>query len=433
MRTDSIPYRRHLEDLRQILVRQGSLGLLLIDVSQLTQVEHDYGSKAFEKVLSTATDLVMELKGSEVRSSDVLAVNDKGGDAFLIFLSPKRNGPNPRVADLQAAAKRVETRLNRQLAKIDSPYLPSRREVTAGFSLVFFNPLVRPERLVARLVEEAWECIRVQRLQREFQNRCRLQEILLQDQLSTVFQPIVDLREDTVHGYEALARGPAGTPYQDPLALFERAASSDLVFEVDRSCRQHALLAAKDLPRGAKLFVNVFPSSMYDPEFRGDALARLLERLRLSPERIVIEITEKYAIENYTLFMESLEELTRLGFSIAVDDIGAGYSGLEKIANLNPRYLKFDMQLVQDIDTSDIRREMARALKTFADRMGSTIIAEGIEREEELRALIDLGIEYGQGYLLGRPGEGFGTDAPAAALGGSGRASSLPAAVNGLF
>ena len=92
---------------------------------------------------------------------------------------------------------------------------------------------------------------------------------------------------------------------------------------------------------------------------------------------------------------------------------GAGYSGLEKIAQLNPRYLKFDRELVRDIDSSYIRREMTRALKAFADRIGSTIIAEGIEREGELQTLLELGIEYGQGFLLGRPAplETFGLGA----------------------
>jgi EAL domain-containing protein (putative c-di-GMP-specific phosphodiesterase class I) len=87
--------------------------------------------------------------------------------------------------------------------------------------------------------------------------------------------------------------------------------------------------------------------------------------------------------------------------------VGAGYSGLEKIAHLNPRYLKFDRELVRNIDSSYIRREMTRALKAFADRIGSTIIAEGIEREGELQVLLELGIEYGQGYLLGRPASAF--------------------------
>jgi EAL domain-containing protein (putative c-di-GMP-specific phosphodiesterase class I) len=245
-------------------------------------------------------------------------------------------------------------------------------------------------------------------MQRRFQDRSQLQEILMEDQLVTVFQPIVHLREPRTLGYEALARGPAGSPYQNPASLFAVASELDLVFELDRACRRCALLAAaRRLPSDAKLFLNVFPSCMYDPVFQGANLIRLLEGLGLGPERIVLGITEKYAIENYTLFVEALHSFTQMGFEIAVDDIGAGYSGLEKIAHLNPRYLKFDMQLVRDIDASYIRQEMARALKAFADKMDSTIIAEGIERGGELRTLVDLGIEYGQGFLLGRPSEGF--------------------------
>jgi EAL domain-containing protein (putative c-di-GMP-specific phosphodiesterase class I)/GGDEF domain-containing protein len=414
---EPIPYRDRVDDIRDVLVKQGSLGLLLIDISELAQVERHYGSGAFENVLRMARDLVLELRGTEVRQTDILTINDKGGDAFLIFLSPKRHEGPIKVSDLRAAAERVEDRLNRKLMRLASPYLPSPRQVTVGFSLVFFNPLVMPERLVARLVDEAWEYVRVQRQQRDLQNRFWLQEVLLQDKLATVFQPIFNLRDMKPLGYEALSRGPAGTAYHMPLRLFEMASESDLVFELDRKCRRRALHSARHLPSTAKLFINVFPSAMYDPEFQGEGLLRMLEDLGLSPQRIVLEITEKYAIENYTLFAEAMEDFTKLGFSIAVDDVGAGYSGLEKIAHLNPHYLKFDRQLIRDIDSSYIRREMTRALKAFADKIGSTIIVEGIEREGELKALLDLGIDFGQGFLLGRPTATF---APAVFRSGAG-------------
>ncbi|OFV86565.1 MAG: hypothetical protein A2V74_11055 [Acidobacteria bacterium RBG_16_70_10] len=208
-------------------------------------------------------------------------------------------------------------------------------------------------------------------------------------------------------GYEALPRGPAASVYHMPLRLFEMAEEADLVFELDRKCRRRALASAVTLPNSLKLFINVYPSAMYDPECQGPALVRLVEDLGLSADRIVLEITEKSAIENYSLFAETLRELTSLGFAVAVDDVGAGYSGLEKIAHLNPRYLKFDRELIRNIDSSYIRREMARALKAFAERIGSAIIAEGIEREGELQTLMELGIDYGQGFLLGRPAAAF--------------------------
>jgi EAL domain-containing protein (putative c-di-GMP-specific phosphodiesterase class I)/GGDEF domain-containing protein len=414
MYAEVIPYRDRIQDLRKALRDHGSLGLLLIDVSDLTQVEHDYGSDAFEKVLSMATELVLELKGNEVRTADIVALNDKGGDAFLVFLSPKRGDREgrTRVSDLKSAAQRVQDHLNKRLARLASPYIRGRRRVTVGFSVVFSNPLVMDERLVARLVEEAWECVRIERMQLEFNNRCQVQELLLGDHVRTVFQPVVDLRARSLLGYEALSRGPAGTEHSAPLNMFAAAAQSDLVFELDRHCRQKALQSAsRSLPADAKLFLNVFPSSMWDPDFHGASLIEMLGGLGLGPDRIVLEISEKYAIENYTLFVEALKNFTDVGFQVAVDDIGAGYSGLEKIAHLTPRYLKLDMQLVRDIDASYIRREMTRAVKAFADKMEASIIAEGIEREGELAVVAEMGIEFGQGWLLGRPAETFAAPA----------------------
>jgi EAL domain-containing protein (putative c-di-GMP-specific phosphodiesterase class I) len=398
-------YHERLSQLTDQLRETGHLALVLIDASELAQVEHDYGSQAFEQVLSKLSELVSRLQGAEVRTSDLLALNERGGNAFLLFLSPRRGDEEgrPRIADLEAIRHRVDEQLNRELSGFSSPYLRGRRKVTVGYAVVFHNPLIMAERVVARLVSEARESVEIQKMQADFQTRCRLQDVLLGHQITTVFQPIVDLQTGGMHGLEALSRGPAGTQQHSPINLFEAAKATDLVFELDRHCRRRALRTARDLPAPHRLFINVVPASMYDPDFQGTSLIRLLEGVGLSPGRIVLEVSEGYAIENYTLFVEALQNFKQLGFSIAVDDIGAGYSGLEKIAHLNPRYLKFDMQLVRDIDRVNVKREMARALKTFADKMDSQIIAEGIEREGEQQACVELGLHYGQGFLLARP------------------------------
>jgi EAL domain-containing protein (putative c-di-GMP-specific phosphodiesterase class I) len=398
-------YHERLDSLTDQLRTEGHLALVLVDASDLAQVEHDYGSRAFEQVLSTVSGLVGELHGSEVRAGDTLALNERGGNAFLLFLSGRRRreqGPT-RIAELEAVAARVSEQLNRRLGNMSSPYLRGRRRVTVGYAVVFHNPLIMSERVVTRLLSEAWESVRIQRMQADFQMRCRLQDVLLSNQIRTVFQPIEDLQHGGRLGFEALSRGPEGTSQYNPISLFEAAAATDLVFELDRHCRRRALRTARKLPPPYRLFANVVPASMYDPDFQGSSLIELLEGLGLAPDRIVLEVSEQYAIENYTLFAEAVQNFTQMGFSIAVDDVGSGYSGLEKIAHLNPRYLKFDMQLVRDIDKSHVKREMALALKTFADKMDSKTIAEGIEREEERQACIDLGIDYAQGYLLGRP------------------------------
>jgi EAL domain-containing protein (putative c-di-GMP-specific phosphodiesterase class I) len=414
-------YHERLDQLTEQLRQHGHLGLVLIDASELAQVEHDYGSKAFEQVLSVVSGLVRELQGAEVRSTDLLVLNERGGNAFLLFLSPRRGEADgrPRIADLEAIRGRVEEQLNRKLASFSSQYLRGTRKVTVGYAVVFHDPRIMAERVVARLVKEASESVAIQRAQALFQTRCRLQDIMLAQQITTVFQPIIDLQHGGIHGLEALSRGPAGTQQHSPINLFDAANETDLVFELDRHCRRQALLTARDLPPPHRLFINVVPASMYDPDFKGASLITLLEGLGLSPARIALEVSEKYAIKNYPLFVEAMETFKQLGFSIAVDDIGAGHSGLENIAHLNPRYLKFDMQLVRDIEKHPIKREMARALKTFADKMDSQIIAEGIETDAERQGCVELGLHYGQGYLLARPAPletfGLGTEAVAPA------------------
>jgi EAL domain-containing protein (putative c-di-GMP-specific phosphodiesterase class I)/GGDEF domain-containing protein len=408
-----------LDELTEQLREHGHLGLVLVDASRLAQVEQDYGSRAFDEVLSLASQMVTGLRGSEVRGGDLLALNDRGGNAFLVFLAPRRTSPEDRparLADLEAVARRVGDHVNARLSEFKSPYLRGRRGVSVGYAVVFHNPLIMPERVIARLVEEAEESVRIQQMQAEFQKRCRLQDILLAEEIRTVFQPIVELKTRATLGFEALSRGPAGTAQQNPIDLFDAAEETRLTFELDRHCRRRAMRTARNLPTPYQLFINVFPASVYDPDFQGASLIQLLEGLGLSPDRIVLEVSEKYAIKNYTMFVEALQNFTQMGFSIAVDDIGAGFSGLEKIAHLQPGYLKFDIQLVREIDKSHVKREMTRALKAFAEKMDSRIIAEGIEREGERKTLVDLGIDYGQGYLLARPAplENFDLKAPAA-------------------
>ena len=242
----------------------------------------------------------------------MLASSDKGGDAFLVFLSPKRTGGPARIAELEAAA-RIENYFNQRLSKLASPYVRQDLKVPVGYSFVLHNPLVMPERLVTRLVDEAWECVRYQQLQRAFKSRAQVLEIILNDNLKTLFQPIFRMDTNEVMGCEALSRGPEGTEFHSPLNLFEGAAQADLVFELDRACRLRALRSGQGLSEPTKLFINILPSSMYDPDFHGSSLLDLLEQFELAPEQIVLEITEKYAIENYSLFGGMSRRMLNLG------------------------------------------------------------------------------------------------------------------------
>ena len=149
--------------------------------------------------------------------------------------------------------------------------------------------------------------------------------------------------------------------------------------------------------------MNTLPATIRDPQFRGKALIDFLDKAQVAPDRIVIEITEKLVIENYGLFRETMAYFTDLGMSFAVDDVGAGYSGLESIAQLKPTFLKIDIALVRDVHVSPVNHAMVKAIIALGHGIGATVIAEGIQTEEETQALRAMGVDYGQGYYLARP------------------------------
>jgi len=278
-----------------------------------------------------------------------------------------------------------------------------RPQVSVGYGLVLHNPLIKEERLILKLIDEARNMAQLQIHRIHAKNKERLQEIILREDVRTVFQPIVNMREWTILGHEALTRGPSGTEFESPYTLFDVALESDLLFELDQLCRRIALTTASKLADDTYLFVNTLPMTIRDPEFQGKLMIECLESMQLSPSRIVLEITERLAIENYAIFLEAMSYFTSIGFSTAVDDMGAGYSEFEKIVHLKPNYLKFDLQMVRDIDTSFVKREMLKAFLSLANNVGAQVIAEGIETERELETLLELGIVYGQGFLFAKP------------------------------
>jgi EAL domain-containing protein (putative c-di-GMP-specific phosphodiesterase class I) len=221
--------------------------------------------------------------------------------------------------------------------------------------------------------------------------------------VATSYQPILRLQEGTILGVEALSRGPRGSGLESADALFGAATAHGLLIELDRLCRRRALLSSGRVPSSAKIFVNTLPATLRDPQFRGKALIDSLERAHVSPDRIVIEITEHLVIENYALFRETMAYFTDLGMSFAVDDVGAGYSGLESIAKLKPSFLKIDTSLVRDVHVSHVNRAMVKAIIALGHGINARVIAEGIHNEEETQVLRAMGVDFGQGYHLAKP------------------------------
>lgn len=230
--------------------------------------------------------------------------------------------------------------------------------------------------------------------------------------VSTVFQPIVDLHTGRVTGYEALSRPGHDSQFKNAEELFSAAEGNPLGWDLEALARASALEAATGWPRGLLLFINSSPEIVSDPRFPRQVSQEIRSAQGLSPGRLVMEITERCKDREFANLSASIEALRRQGFHIAIDDVGAGTSGLNRITSLKPGWLKLDRELVDQIDRDKVRQHLIRFLAYFGRLSSIRVIAEGIERTEELDTLIDLGVQYGQGYLLAKP-SGVRQDIPA--------------------
>ncbi|OZG70110.1 hypothetical protein BTA51_27715 [Hahella sp. CCB-MM4] len=230
-----------------------------------------------------------------------------------------------------------------------------------------------------------------------------LDGIITQKGIRTVFQPIIDFNAGKVWGYEALSRGPADSCLQSPLALFDLAAQSGRLWDLERLCAKAAAsnFSRQRLP--GRLFVNVSYESLLKAVSINGRLLAALQDFNLKPQDVVIEITERSPTPDLNALIEASRYLHKQGFSIAIDDLGAGYSTLRLWSELKPDYVKIDRHFISDIDTDNIKSEFVRSIIEIARSMDSKVIAEGIETIGEKKLISAMGIHLMQGYYFQRP------------------------------
>jgi EAL domain-containing protein (putative c-di-GMP-specific phosphodiesterase class I) len=269
---------------------------------------------------------------------------------------------------------------------------------------MYRDPMLRSERSIHRALDEAMFMSLRQRTREEDRRLQGLDELINSEQVVTLYQPILDLADLSVLGHEVFTRGPAGGPFEDAERLFALAERSGRLLDLERLCRARALEGVRrHLVPGTKLFLNTSARALQDPDVAGDRFVARVGAEGLRHQDVVLEITERVALEERQSYREVLRQLKHRGFGIAIDDMGAGYSSLQALVEVEPDYLKFDVSLVRNIDRSLIKRSLLETLVDLAGRIGAQVIAEGIEVESELQTLRDMGVRLGQGRYLGPP------------------------------
>ncbi|MGH2512403.1 MAG: EAL domain-containing protein, partial [Candidatus Limnocylindrales bacterium] len=224
-------------------------------------------------------------------------------------------------------------------------------------------------------------------------------------------QPIVDLATGEMHEYECLFR--PNIPHQPAsiTAIVEAAIATGRAVELDTFIvrvileRIARLVASDEVPTGIRFAVaiNTTPDSLLDPHFEAKSIERMIRGAGIDPRQVTIECTEQQAVSDILPLQRQVKALRRLGFGFAIDDAGAGYASFTLIAALRPTIIKIDREIVHGCATNDAKKALVEAFVSFGRRINARLIAEGIETHRELDTLRGLGVEFGQGFLLGRP------------------------------
>ncbi len=393
-----------LDDVRRLMEERGTLGLVYLDVSGDGQLELMHGWQAYDEVLRAFARTLASLRADGfLGARDILAVLGVRSDKFLLVTRGQESLPLD-AGSLDECARGLRQRIEESLPRYLPALLPAPLPFHEGHALMYRDPMLRAERSIHKALDEAMFMSLRQRTREEDRRVQGLDEVIGKGQVVTLYQPILDLGDMGVLGHEVFTRGPAGGPFEDAERLFALAERTGRLLELERLCRTRALdTVTRHMRPGRKLFLNTSARALSDPDVAGRGFVERVEKEGLPHGDVILEITERVALEERQSYREVLRRLKQEGFGIAIDDMGAGYSSLQALVEVEPDYLKFDVSLVRNIDRSLIKRSLLETLVDLARRIGAQVIAEGIEVESELATLREMGVRLGQGRYLGPP------------------------------
>ncbi|MBI3750529.1 MAG: EAL domain-containing protein [Chloroflexi bacterium] len=399
-------FARQVEDARR---RGSALSFVLIDLDDLKRVNDEVGHAGGDALIAEMGRLLAAGARLGDRAFRI------GGDEFVVLM--------PRT-DLEAAALTARRLL---AAALEGPTTGDERpfSFSAGVSS-FPTPSTSGARLFrhadaalywskrhGRTSVEVFDADRHGQAGDE-RNAAELAAavaaVAAKRSLTAVYQPIFSLATGVVIGHEALVRPDPRSGFYSAEALFSAAEATGRTVELDAACLEVVAAAAGTVPPERYLAVNLSPRTLESPEFSATRLVATFKKHGILPSALVLELTEREAVEDIERLRHNLESCREMGIRIAADDVGAGNAGLRLLSEISFDLVKIDLTLVQSGVLRDSSMAVLRALRELAVRSSATIVAEGIETGHQLEVVRELGLTAGQGYLLGRPARTLITD-----------------------
>ena len=380
-----------------------AFSLVLIDIDEFKRVNDTKGHATGDQLLAEVGDLI----SSTIRTSD--AAFRVGGDEFALLL-PHTDASGAIVVARRLLARGLEDRTTGSYRGPISfsagvtacpEFGTTRVELTAQADAALYRGK-RNGRTVVSIFDPEKDRGQVDESMRA-ELSSAISAVIESGGLTPVYQPIVDLASGQVVGYEGLVRVPKDTMFPHAGAMFDAAEVAGRVLELDRAALGTVLRGAMGLREAVSLSVNMSPRTLESPDFSAAAFLAILRRHNMAPARIVLELTERESIRDPDRLRDVLRGVQDAGVRLAADDVGAGNAGLRLLSQFRFDVVKIDLSLVQHA-SEDQAQSVLRSIVEVAQRMGARTTAEGIETAGQLRTARRLGINSGQGFLLGRPG-----------------------------
>lgn len=388
-----------LDRIKEILIEQGEIGMVFVDIEQFEAIEAEYGWAFFDELLCNVGQ-ILSAEAKERFRNALVTCNRIGGSSFYIFYET-------RGQDLSAenASERMANEMRTRLLETTRRRFPNLHGANLGFFVgsarIDYRPQIRLERQIYAGMQTAADAVRDAEQQRKKQLTRELRDIIRRKRITTLFQPIVRAADVSVFGYEILTRGPANSSFRNSDMLFSFAREAKLAWALEAIALEGALRRLRQVDLlDRKFLLNLEAEMFAESEFRIHDMVSFFAEHR---GHFVFELTERAAIEDYTSFRQLLNEFRDKGIEVAIDDAGSGYASLEAIAALAPDYLKITKSLVSTLADEPIKQDLVKMLVELGGKINAKTLAEGIETEEEFQICRDLGIDLLQGYYFAHP------------------------------
>lgn len=388
--------------LHRLIRDDKTVWVLYLDIVKFHEVEFRYGYKVCRQILEEIEHEINQTIKQQRNLYLFSHLESRGGDDFVVYFVPGKNIHWDISEIIQKWVTPLEERFNRRIRKLVNEQISLRSGIAQCKNEVGRSA----DYLLYAAVKEAFLLNKSEPDPNFFARREEISHLIEEPEkyLRAAFQPIIEARSGEVFGYEALARIPGSNCFNNIAELFPFAEKIGQLYPIETLCRRQAITSYPSISQNKeRLFLNINPLVLVDPEFASGHTRKLLREKGLTPSDGVLEITERSAIEDFSTFRDALDHYRTQGYLIALDDVGAGYSSLQSVAELHPDFLKVDRSLIKGVNADPIKWALLETFVTFSKRIGCRIIAEGVETAEEMRTVLQLGVDYIQGFYIAKP------------------------------